>query len=351
MKIALSSVFPIYNFSKSILTFGIVLSIILSSCGKGKDSDADTDTFIPTEMPDIVDSVKTDTVKREDGTPYVHFENKDAAVRFIEASQNPSRYKQGIIWKILQDNLEYAEKLLNNTTDRFLIVDKGSMRVIVYDKYGVEETNFGICCARNFGTKHHKGDSRTPEGFFSVEGVYDSTDWLFTNDNGYTSPVKGQFGPRFIRLKVPNTSQIGLHGTVAPGSIGGRSSHGCIRLTNDNILKLVKLVKKGMPVIVSPGPRDRAVNEREGYHIYSVKTGYEEKMFKNIPDTRVVNERKPSNSNEEGETDVPTEQPEENNVTLPAESPASPESKTASPESPAQPVPVPTQSTGAGTTD
>ena len=50
-------------------------------------------------------------------------------------------------------------------------------------------------------------------------------------------------------------------------------SHGCIRVTNDNILELVKYAEVGMPVIVSPGPRDMRVNEDEGYTIAAVTTG------------------------------------------------------------------------------
>ena len=158
-------------------------------------------------------------------------------------------------------------KLLNNQHDGFLIVDKESMQVALYDRYGREQLKYGIACVRNYGTKHKKGDSRTPEGFFSVEGIYDSTDWLFRDDNGKVSKVKGQFGPRFIRLLIPGTTQIGIHGTRAPGSIGLRCSHGCIRVTNDHILELVKHVKPGMPVIVSPSRRDEKVNVNEGNRI------------------------------------------------------------------------------------
>lgn len=333
----------------------IFISLSISSCSGSSDKSSDSDT-LPTEMPEIVDTGRIDTTKRDDGTPYVHFDNKEQAIRFMEASPKAAEYKRGIIWKIVNENLEYAEKLLNNSHDRFLIVDKGSMRVIVYNKYGVEEVNYGIACARNFGTKHKKADSRTPEGFFSVEGIYDSTDWLFTNDNGYTSPARGQFGPRFIRLKIPTTTQIGLHGTAAPGSIGRRTSHGCIRLTNENIMKLVKMVDKGMPVIVSPGPRDRSVNEKEGVKIYSVKTGYEENMFKNLPDQRTVVEPKPKakTTNTTGTTEE-----KDNKQSTPAEttpesaSPSqeqTPETPAKQPEAPEQPKPVPSVS-GQGATE
>ncbi|MDE6027357.1 MAG: L,D-transpeptidase family protein, partial [Muribaculaceae bacterium] len=93
------------------------------------------------------------------------------------------------------------------------------------------------------------------------------TEWLFTDDNGKTFPKKGQFGPRFIRLNCPNTSQIGIHGTVATWSIGRRTSHGCIRITNENILELVKHVTVGMPIIVVPGKKDMEVNASEDVEV------------------------------------------------------------------------------------
>lgn len=301
---------------------GMVSLIVASGCAGNGGVKEDT---LPDSMPEITDTVIVDTVNRDDGTPYVRMATAEDAYRFIEQSGHASDYKRGIIYPMISENLEYAEKLLNNSHPRFIVVDKGSMRVILYNRYGVEEENFGMACSRYFGTKHKKADNRTPEGFFSVEGVYNSTDWLFTDDNGVTHPGRGVFGPRFIRLKIPNTSQIGIHGTSAPGSIGGRRSHGCIRITNENILHLVNLVEKGMPVIVSPGPSDRKVNESEGYHIYAVKTGYEEKVFrivemKNSPvNANVSSSPVDSVAASSGETNVvPTSvQPEQSSESTP----------------------------------
>lgn len=223
------------------------------------------------------DSIPADTLSVQEETPEHPKETGkiltvDDARAFIENSPNRSAYMNGIIPQMLEDAPEYAIKLLANTHDRFIVVDKYRMKVILFNKYGVEEESYGMACAKNFGTKHKKADSRTPEGFFSVQGVYDSTDWLFTDDNGVTSDKKGQFGPRFIRLNIPITYQIGIHGTCAPWSIGARTSHGCIRITNENILHLVQLVDSGMPVIVTPGRRDMGVNRNEGFRVPAIST-------------------------------------------------------------------------------
>ena len=247
-----------------------LLIVSLTACGPSDktgtaDSIVDTTTY-DTAMP--VDTIPADTIPPAPG----RFATTQEALDYMQNSPYREKYEAGILPRMARENLPYTNKLLNSTYSRFLVVDKGKMKVQVYDCYGRKEIEYGIACAKNFGTKHEKGDSRTPEGFFSVEGIYDSTDWLFTDDNGVTSPKKGQFGPRFIRLRIPTTSQIGIHGTCAPWSIGSRASHGCIRVTNENIFKLVEIVEVGMPVIVNPGSRDMRVNLEEGYDVPYITT-------------------------------------------------------------------------------
>lgn len=194
----------------------------------------------------------------------------EIALNHLMESNDWDKYSTGIIPSIIEQNLSYAQKLINNKFDYFIFVDKNTMMVILYDKFGHRELNFKMACGKNYGTKHEKADSRTPEGFFLCGGKYDSTDWLFTDDNGYTSPIKGQFGPRFIRINAPITTQIGIHGTCARYSIGRRCSHGCIRIQNEQILYLYKFAKRGMPIIVNPGEKDDIVNKKEGVKIIRI---------------------------------------------------------------------------------
>lgn len=187
---------------------------------------------------------------------------------FMKNSANWAKYQTGILPQMASDAPEYCAKILNSGKKHFVIVDKGKMHLFLYDQFGNVLKKFPIACAKNYGNKRVKGDSRTNEGIFLAEGVYDSRNWLFTNDAGYTSPAKGVYGPWFIRVVRP----IGIHGTSSPGSIGKRCSHGCIRVNNENIKELVKYVDKGTPIIVSPGPRDMAVNAKEGRPTLAVVT-------------------------------------------------------------------------------
>jgi lipoprotein-anchoring transpeptidase ErfK/SrfK len=46
----------------------------------------------------------------------------------------------------------------------------------------------------------------------------------------------------------PGGGVVGLHGTNEPGLIPGRPSHGCIRLRNEKISRLYRLVPRGTPI-------------------------------------------------------------------------------------------------------
>ena len=248
---------------------GIFLAIlILCSCerkiSKSALSGADVDTVA---IIDTVDTIIIDTIEVDTLPPRKYFHDSISALKFVKSEEYRDSYKGSIIPQMIKDYFPYAQKLLNSKYQRFIVVDKYSMRVMLFDRVGRLERAYKMACARNYGTKHEKGDERTPEGFFSVENIYDSTDWLFVDDDGKKSDIKGQFGPRFIRLRIPGTSQIGIHGTCSPRSIGWRCSHGCIRITNEQIMELVELVEPGMPVIVNPGRRDTKTNLEEGFDV------------------------------------------------------------------------------------
>jgi len=217
----------------------LALAVMLTACNAsdryGKDVDtvdvADLDTVADEPVIDESTLIEDSTETKKDSTPSLEIPPRrdmtyDAVMNRMRTSPDWSKYQQGILPKMASDCLEYADRLLNNTHDYFIVVDKASMNVLLYDKYGREVKVYRTACSRNYGTKHKKADNRTPEGFFVAQGIYDSTDWLYTNDYGVTSPARGQFGPRFIRLKTTVTSQVGIHGTASPGSLGRRVSHG-----------------------------------------------------------------------------------------------------------------------------
>jgi lipoprotein-anchoring transpeptidase ErfK/SrfK len=88
----------------------------------------------------------------------------------------------------------------------------------------------------------------TPTGTFYVTDLLD------------TGNANGDYGPYAFGLSGHSDSltefaggdgQIGVHGTNDPSSIGQAVSHGCVRLPNDLITKLSKLVPLGTPVTIA----------------------------------------------------------------------------------------------------
>lgn len=256
---------------------GLTLASCMSQTSKNKSAENGSDSVASIiDSTAVADSVAViDTLAADTITPPplpAHFATPAQALAFMSDEQWKPFFEGSILPQMARDYFPYAQKLLKNRYERFIVVDKYTMRVKLFDRYGRLLRSHKMACGRNYGTKHEKADERTPEGFFSVEGIYDSTDWLFVDDNGVKSDIKGQFGPRFVRLRIPGTTQIGIHGTCSPRSLGWRCSHGCIRITNEQIMEFVEFVEPGMPVIVNPGRIDTRTNLEEGYDIPWIST-------------------------------------------------------------------------------
>ena len=61
------------------------------------------------------------------------------------------------------------------------------------------------------------------------------------------------FGGHWMGLNVP-WGQFGIHGTLDPYSVGWASSHGCIRMSNQDVAELYKIVPYGTKVTIVNGP-------------------------------------------------------------------------------------------------
>lgn len=107
------------------------------------------------------------------------------------------------------------------------------------------------CVGRGYGQKTRKGDHKTPEGTYKIHMIQPSDSWPHDFHDG-RGPVRGTYGPWFFRLNTPQSTHIGLHGTSAPETIGTRDSDGCVRMHNDDLLKLKPHVFNGMEVVILP---------------------------------------------------------------------------------------------------
>ncbi len=120
-----------------------------------------------------------------------------------------------------------------------IVVDTGSLTTYVY------RSNKLVITAKDavgaVGTP-------TPHGHFAIA-------------EKVLGPPKGFLGPvimpttgysRVLNEYAGGNGRFALHGTSVPSSIGRRSSHGCIRHGNADILRISRLVSPGTPILIRP---------------------------------------------------------------------------------------------------
>jgi lipoprotein-anchoring transpeptidase ErfK/SrfK len=139
-------------------------------------------------------------------------------------------------------------RLAEDVEGTFIVIDKSDFTMEIF-RDGEAVGQYGIAVGQNPGDKQGVGDMRTPEGEFPIVQIQNSSRWThdFKDGKGQT---KGAYGPYFIRLGTPGWTGIGIHGTHAPDSIGTNVTEGCIRLNNEDVQALRKMVKVGDKVVI-----------------------------------------------------------------------------------------------------
>lgn len=86
----------------------------------------------------------------------------------------------------------------------------------------------------------------TPRGQFYIRNKLSG----FPSGTIYGALAFGTSAKSEVLTDWPRGGVVGIHGTNRPGLIPGRVSHGCIRMTNRNILRLARLMPVGTPVSI-----------------------------------------------------------------------------------------------------
>ena len=117
-----------------------------------------------------------------------------------------------------------------------LIVDLDTLTaVLLRDGHRVFRASVGI------GTEQFP----TPQGSFYVR------ERLTNFDSPSYGPVAfGTSARSAVLTDWPDGGSIGIHGTNRPDLVPGRVSHGCIRMRNDDILRLDRVMPVGTPVTI-----------------------------------------------------------------------------------------------------
>jgi len=90
-----------------------------------------------------------------------------------------------------------------------------------------------------------KAGSPTPKGQFYVR------DMLTDYRSPFYGPVAfGTSARSDVLTDWPRGGYVGIHGTNTPALLPGRVSHGCIRLRNEDIVELARLMPVGTPVTI-----------------------------------------------------------------------------------------------------
>lgn len=96
----------------------------------------------------------------------------------------------------------------------------------------------------------------TPAGMYFISEKERNPPWIPPNSDWVPKELVGVAIPggdprnplRGAWLRLGGSDAIGIHGTANAESIGSRASHGCIRLTEPDVLDLYKRVGLGTPV-------------------------------------------------------------------------------------------------------
>lgn len=123
-----------------------------------------------------------------------------------------------------------------------VVIRKSQYVLELHEGGGVERFPVAIGSNPDGGDKEAPGDRRTPEGEFEIVSVEDSSDWDRDGERVY--------GPFFLRIGCPRWEGIGIHGTNEPETIGTKATLGCIRMRNEDLLRIVSRVGVGTKVII-----------------------------------------------------------------------------------------------------
>jgi hypothetical protein len=98
----------------------------------------------------------------------------------------------------------------------------------------------------------------TPTGRFQVNELVENPDFLAFDFNNPSGRDKGRIPPgpnnplglRWIGFAYAHGWQVGFHGTAKTSVLGQAVSHGCVRMSNPDIVQVYGQIKLGTPVVV-----------------------------------------------------------------------------------------------------
>jgi len=169
----------------------------------------------------------------------------------------------------VQDRTQPRKYERHKSSKRFVIIDKKRFELSVYEvvdgeKHKLMRTPVALgydrCLPESKGGKCYY----TPEGEFEIEFKLfdpDGIQWCIPPKMSGEFKSKIERGERCSRGAMGNYAMhfgnsYFLHGTSNPNSIGGRTTHGCVRLRNPDIEMVYQMLSNGDKVLISDTPDD-----------------------------------------------------------------------------------------------
>lgn len=100
----------------------------------------------------------------------------------------------------------------------------------------------------------------TPQGVYEVINKRYMPTWVNPAPDGWGADMPAMIGPGInnplgVRALDWNASGIRFHGTQALSSLGHNASHGCVRMSTEDVIELYDLVDIGTPIVsIQTGP-------------------------------------------------------------------------------------------------
>ena len=141
----------------------------------------------------------------------------------------------------LVDRYHHPGDVLRIGTDRANVIVDLDARAVFY-RHGDEVVQVWDC---GIGKAGHE----TPLGTFTIGDKLENPP-LSTKGLPYGHP-DNPLGTRWLALlRDGQKSSYGIHGTTDPSGVGGEVSLGCIRMRNDDVNELFKILPRGAEVII-----------------------------------------------------------------------------------------------------
>lgn len=161
-----------------------------------------------------------------------------------------------------------------------VVVDVGNRKLYVIEAgHVLWSADVGVGTGLRLpGANGEAWDFATPTGRYQVQmkerdPVWYAPDWYFTEhglpippDTASSRRFPGELGPAAVFLQ----HDLAIHGTERPEILGQAVSHGCIRLSNANALRLYHEVLVGTEVLIVDG---RSASPRSEPRAASASTG------------------------------------------------------------------------------